>query len=194
MQKHESPTEKCLPTGGPVGRLLYDVQNVSRATCPRHSCYEHVGHRLGDVHVPGFLRYLPPGRYPRDRTPAHQSPQMSHYLPGWWGCGVSDIKLLGLENQLELETGRSTRWQDPGSLGARPPQGQSLQTPGCQPLSTGKQVTADRTPTGVLTWPAAPASHLSPPPPPCWLPGGLCSLPALRPAGRCRAEATLPSR
>lgn len=43
---------------------------------------------------------------------------------------VSDIKLLGLENQLELETGRSTRWQDPGSLGARPPQGQSLQSPG----------------------------------------------------------------
>lgn len=49
----------------------------------------------------------------------------------------------------------------------------------------------------VHTRPTAPMGHLSPhhqlspQPPPCWLPGGLCSLPALGPAGRSSAESTL---
>lgn len=49
----------------------------------------------------------------------------------------------------------------------------------------------------VHTRPTAPTGHLSPhhqlspQPPPCWFPGGLCSLPALGPAGRSSAESIL---
>lgn len=38
-----------------------------------------------------------------------------------------------------------------------------------------------------------PHHHLSPQVPPCWLSSGLCSLPALGPAGRSSTESTLPS-
>lgn len=89
------------------------------------------------------------------------------------------------------------RTQGSASLGVRRAQGQALQCPGHQPLSAGRQDTSHRTPARVHTWPAAPMGYLSPHPQlspqplPCWLPGGLCSLPALGPAGRYSAESTL---
>lgn len=77
------------------------------------------------------------------------------------------------------------------------PQGQTLQSLGCQPLNADRQDTSDRTPARVHTWPTAPKRHLSPQqqlspqPPPCWLPGGLRPLSVLGPAGRYSAESTL---
>lgn len=111
------------------------------------------------------------------------------------------ITLLALGNQLEMKTGghhdlwgRSASRKDPGSLAVNAlwwlcqpgdeafsgPESPVPWVPGAQCLQARhcRQDTSH-------TWPAAPMRHLSPPnqlsrqPPPCRLPGGLCSLPVL---------------
>lgn len=113
------------------------------------------------IHLPTSLRCFPPQRHSICGEPAQESLQMSQAL-SWWRECCAEHKAAGMSKRTRDGSrrkhdglGQKCPRNNPGSLvanphggsaslGVRPPQDWSLQSPGRQPHSAGRWDTAAR--------------------------------------------------
>lgn len=176
-----------LPTPVPPPQVTAKKTDVTRQGCPSA----------------GAPQARPSLETSRAQHIARKSLQVPHDS-FWWREGMFIVRLLASGNHLEMETGGNhDAGQELQAEGPRlcQPWGEASSGPGSPvpwaPAAQCSSRTLRPDTVRVHTRPTAPTGHLgphhqlSPQPPPGWLPGGLCSLPALGPAGRSSAESTL---